>query len=136
MAPGHHTSQGELLAEYNDQKEFDVGGLMGGHHEKTWRRMPSVNAPRQTDPVEAAFSTMARNLEEKESAVAELKLQLEAIVTAIAVGGQGERGLEDALANTKMDITEVAHRIVVRLKSLKEENDALGVSVQVMIPVD
>lgn len=83
----------------------------------------------QVDPaVEQAFRDMAKSLEEKEATIGELKLQIEALLAASATSGVAKNDktvLENGL-NRKMDGNEMAHRIVVRLKTLKQENETLG----------
>lgn len=83
----------------------------------------------QVDPaVEQAFRDMAKSLEEKEATIGELKIQIEALLAAAATSGVSKNDktvLENGL-NRKMDGNEMAHRIVVRLKTLKQENETLG----------
>lgn len=83
----------------------------------------------QVDPaVEQAFRDMAKSLEEKEAKIVDLKLQIEALLATSATGGvsKNDKTLLENGMNRKMDGNEMAHRIVVRLKTLKQENETLG----------
>ncbi|ANB13899.1 Mum2p [Sugiyamaella lignohabitans] len=82
------------------------------------------------DPViENEFRNMAKSLEEKEALISDLKLQLESLVTAVAVcGSVNDKAVQEVISEMKMDATEIAHRITIRLKTLKSENEQLGVS--------
>ena len=86
------------------------------------------------DPAaEQAFRSMAKSLEDKENQIAELKLQVEALLAASAMTGSGIANAAKVQtldgASTNMDCQEMAHRILVRIKNLKQENESLGVRI-------
>ena len=86
------------------------------------------------DPAaEQAFRSMAKSLVDKENQIAELKLQVEALLAASAMTGSGIANAAKVQtldgASTNMDCQEMAHRILVRIKNLKQENESLGVRI-------
>lgn len=83
--------------------------------------IPEVSqANHNVDPaIEKAFRNMAQSINQKDKEIAQLKLRIEALVTASSIN------MTDS-AGRKMDEAEVAHRIVVRLTALKKENERLA----------
>lgn len=78
---------------------------------------PSDNSsPKSLNSLDSSYE-LAQKLEEKEAMVSDLKLQVEALMTAITLGGTPEVG--------SMDGAELAHRILTRIKSLRSENERL-----------
>lgn len=76
------------------------------------------------------IKNLQKTVAEKDNEINDLKTRLEALVTAITwdSNAQANKGVTDALEGMSYDTLEVAHRIVSRLRTLKEENDSLGVS--------
>lgn len=130
--PGRHHDQGDFLNELaqggnrdNDLFRDNTSNSSGRHNS-----VPGFSN-NQVDPsIEIAFRNMAKNLQDKDKFVAELKLQLDALMTALAIEGnaRNDRAVQQFLDSNKMDLDEVAHRIIVRLRTLTEENETLGVS--------
>lgn len=78
---------------------------------------PSENSSPKSLTDSSSIYDLSQKLEEKEAIVRELKLQIEALMTAIALGKTSEVG--------SMDGAELVHRMLTRLKSLRSENERL-----------
>ncbi len=78
---------------------------------------PSENSSPKSLTDSSSVYDLSQKLEEKEATVRELKLQVEALMTAIALGKTSEVG--------SMDGAELVHRMLTRLKSLRSENERL-----------
>jgi WTAP/Mum2p family len=137
--PGRHHDQGDFLNEFSQEgnktslREQDLIFRPSTSNSSRHNSVPGFSTttpPTQIDPsVEIAFRNMAKNLQDKDKALADLKLQIEALVTALAIEGTGrnDKAVQKFLETNKMDVDEIAHRIVVRLKVLTEENETLGI---------
>jgi hypothetical protein len=90
------------------------------------------NAAMQSDKsyLELMVKNLQKSIVEKDNTIDDLKTRLDAIITAIAwdTNAQADRAITSALESMNVDALEIAHRIVSRIKLLKEENDSLGVS--------
>lgn len=101
----------------------------GNAKEGTINSNNSNNTIHQVDPaIDQAFKNMAKSLEEKEAIINDLKTQIEAILAATTSGklSKNEKTILENATNRKIDGNEMAHRIVMKLQTLKEENETLG----------
>ncbi|CAN6662278.1 hypothetical protein TRVA0_034S00320 [Trichomonascus vanleenenianus] len=92
------------------------------------RATPLKEALENLDPaIEKAFRDMAKSVEEKDREIAELKFQIEAMMTATVIGGSkaDKMVLEDVM-HKKMDGLEMVHRMMMRFRALRQENEVLG----------
>lgn len=134
--PGRHHDQGDFLNEFSQETNkmplkdqdlfFNPNTSNSSRHNSG---VSSAASPSQVDPsVEVAFRNMAKNLQEKDKTIADCKLRLEALITALSVEGnaRNDKIVQQFLETNKMDSEEIAHRIVTRLKVLTEENETLG----------
>lgn len=76
--------------------------------------------------MEQAYQDMAKSLEEKEKMIKKLQLELEAVWTSICVAGKDQFALEQLASKSPCDPTALAHRLIMRMQSLADENKMLG----------
>lgn len=118
------TGQGQGLAGQQGGPQLQGQGPQGPQSAPPTSLGPSIpevpQAGHSVDPaIEKAFRNMAQSINQKDKEIAQLKLRVEALVTASAIN------MTDSIGR-KMDEAEVAHRIVVRLTALKKENERLA----------
>lgn len=78
--------------------------------------------------VHAAFRSSLKNLEEKDKTIADLRLQVEAMATAMAMAspGNADPAVRETVSQMTSDAQGMTHRILTRIRALKEENQRLA----------
>lgn len=82
--------------------------------------------PSSDNSMEQIYQDMTKSLEEKERTIKKLQLELEAVWTSICVAGKDQFAFEQLASKTPSDPTALAHRLIMRMQSLADENKMLG----------
>lgn len=103
----------EYLKMQGNQQGSESGSAVGGNAH-AYGQMP--------------FRSSFKSLEEKDKMISELKLQVEAMTVALSMAtpSSADQSVKETVKQMTMDAQGMTHRILTRIRNLKEENQRLA----------